>query len=59
VKARHGDALVAFVARAYGMTWPPDRYPVRVVAYSNWAGGFSTTSPLLLISSLDRAILST
>ena len=51
--SRHGDALVAFVTRAYGMPWPRDGYPVRVVAYSNWAGAFSTAGPLLLISSLD------
>jgi hypothetical protein len=51
--SRHGDALVAYVTRAYGMPWPSDGYPVRVVAYSNWAGAFSTTGPLLLISSRD------
>lgn len=52
--AEHGAALVDFVTRAYGMPWPPDGYPVRVVAYANWAGAFSTTGPLLLISSYDE-----
>lgn len=49
----HGSALVAHVTRAYGMPWPPDGYPIRVVAFSNWAGAFSTTGPLLVISSRD------
>jgi hypothetical protein len=53
VLSRDGDALVAFVTRAYGMTWPRDGYPVRVVVYANWAGAFSTTGPLLMISSFD------
>ena len=51
--AKDGEALVAFVTRAYEMPWPRDGYPVRVVAYANWAGAFSTNGPLLLISSLD------
>jgi hypothetical protein len=51
--SKDGDALVAFVTGAYEMPWPRDGYPVRVVAYANWAGAFSTTGPLLLISSLD------
>ncbi|HSC26504.1 MAG TPA: hypothetical protein VLD67_04470 [Vicinamibacterales bacterium] len=49
----HGAALVGFVTRACGMPWPSDGYPVRVVAFSNWAGAFSTTGPLLVISSYD------
>jgi hypothetical protein len=35
------------------MSWPADGYPVRVVAFANWAGAFSTKGPLLLISSYD------
>lgn len=50
----HGAALVAYVTRVYGMPWPSDGYPVRVVAFSNWAGAFSTTGPLLVMSSFDR-----
>jgi hypothetical protein len=49
----HAAALVAYVTRAYGMPWPSAGYPVRVVAFSNWAGAFSTTGPLPVISSYD------
>jgi len=49
----HAPALVAYVTRAYGLTWPPEGYPVQVVAFSNWAGAFSTSGPLLLIASCD------
>jgi len=50
---QHAGALVAYVARAYSMPWPSDGYPVRVVAFANWAGAFSTEGPLLVISSYD------
>jgi hypothetical protein len=47
----HGARLVAAVTRAYRLSWPTDGYPVRVVAFANWAGAFSTRGPLLLVSS--------
>jgi hypothetical protein len=50
---QHGAAMLAFVSRAYQLPWPPAGYPVRVTAYANWAGAFSTEGNLLLISSLD------
>ena len=49
----HGAAVLAFVTRAYGMSWPSAGYPVHVTAYANWAGAFSTRGNLLLISSRD------
>jgi hypothetical protein len=35
------------------MTWPRGGYPVRIAAYANWAGAFSTRGDLLIVSSLN------
>lgn len=53
---RYGREMVAFVTRAYGMGWPAGGYPVHVSAYANWAGAYSTTGNLLVVSSLDPAL---
>ena len=49
---RHGAAVVAFLTRAYGFPWNPGGYPVHISAYSNWAGAFSTSRQVLVMSSL-------
>jgi hypothetical protein len=51
---RHGQAVLAFITRAYGMEWPPEGFPVHLSGYANWAGAYSTDGNLLVISSLDR-----
>lgn len=48
----HGDKMLAYIRRAYRLPWPSSGYPVRVVAYANWAGAYSTQRELLVISSL-------
>lgn len=53
--AAHGQRTLAFITRAYGMSWPGDGFPVRVSGYANWAGAFSTRGNLLFISSLYPA----
>ena len=53
--SRHGAAVLAFITRAYGMTWPAAGYPVNFSAWANWAGAYSTSGNLLVMSSLDRA----
>jgi hypothetical protein len=50
---QHGDTVLAFITRAYGMKWPDGGYPVHVSAYANWAGAYSTSGNLLVLSSLD------
>ena len=51
---RHGQQVLAFITRAYGMAWPADGFPVHLSGYANWAGAYSTDDNLLVISSLDR-----
>lgn len=53
---RHGDEVLAFIRRAYRMPWPTSGYPVRVVAYANWAGAYSTRGQLLVISSMAPSL---
>lgn len=48
---RHGANVLAFITNAYKLQWPAAGFPVHVSAYSNWAGAYSTTGDLLVISS--------
>jgi hypothetical protein len=50
--ARHGQRVLDHILRAYRMQWPTDGYPVRTVAFANWAGAYSTRGDLLVVSSL-------
>ena len=49
---RHGAAVLAFITNAYQLPWPADGFSVHVTAYANWAGAYSTTGNLLVLSSL-------
>jgi hypothetical protein len=53
--ARHGPAVLVYITHAYELPWASDGYPVHLSGYSNWAGAYSTTGHLLVVSSLDRA----
>jgi hypothetical protein len=53
---RYGAEVLTFVTRAYSSSWPADGYPVNVVPYANWAGAYSTTGDLLVLSSLTQAL---
>lgn len=50
---RHGRTILDFITHAYGMPWAADGYPVHLVAYANWAGAYSTSENLLVVSTLD------
>jgi len=52
---QHGQAILAFVSRAYQMKWPAGGYPVHFSGYANWAGAYSTEGNLLVVSSLDSS----
>lgn len=52
----HGRDLLAYVTRAYGLQWDSAGYPVHFSAYANWAGAYSTSGQLLVVSSLDAAL---
>lgn len=51
---RYGRRVLQTITSAYGMTWPADGYPVHLSAFSNWAGAYSTTGNLLVVSGLAR-----
>ena len=48
---RYGAQVLAYVTRVYQEPWMKDGYPVHVSAFSNWAGAYSTSDSLLVISS--------
>ena len=50
---KHGDALVKRLTSLYGTTWPDDPRTIDLVAYSNWAGAYSTDGGLIVIGSLN------
>src|SRR5207244_1335546 len=43
----------------YQTRWPSQPRVIDLVAYSNWAGAYSTRGPLIVFSSLDEAIAGT
>jgi hypothetical protein len=47
----HGAEVLAFITNAYKLPWPAAGFPVHVSGYSNWAGAYSTTGNLLVMSS--------
>ena len=50
---KHGDAVQSYLTRIYQLPWPETGFPIHVSAWANWAGAFSTSGNLLIISSLD------
>jgi len=48
----HGTSVLKFITNAYGMEWSTGGYDVHISAYCNWAGAYSTTGNLLVVSSL-------
>ena len=50
---RYGPQVLAYVTRAYQEPWEKGGYPVNVAAFSNWAGAYSTSFNLLVVSSMN------
>jgi hypothetical protein len=53
---RHGAAVLAFITNAYKMEWPATGFPIHVSGYSNWAGAYSITGNLLVLSSQSPSL---
>ncbi len=53
---RYGGTVLAFITKMYKLPWPAAGFPVHVSAYSNWAGAYSTTGDLLVLSSQSAGI---
>lgn len=51
---QHGPAILSFITRAYQLTWNPAGFHVHISGYTNWAGAYSTTGELLVLSSLSE-----
>ncbi len=49
--AAHGQTVLNYITRAYREEWPPGGFRVRITAYANWAGAFSTTGGFIVVSS--------
>jgi hypothetical protein len=48
--ARHGHAVFEYILHAYGMPWPAQGYAVNLSAYANWAGAYSATGKIVVVS---------
>jgi len=53
---KHGDAILSFITKAYQMSWNPSGFHIHLSGYTNWAGAYSTTGELLVLSSLAEDI---
>jgi hypothetical protein len=49
---RYGPQVLAYVTRVYQEPWEEGGYLVSVSAFSNWAGAYSTSFNLLVVSSM-------
>lgn len=49
---QYGTPVLSFITNAYGLEWLTRGYDVHLSAYCNWAGAYSTTGHLLVVSSL-------
>jgi hypothetical protein len=52
---RHGPAIVDFLTKAYGQSWPADGYPAHLSMYANWSGAYSTDGRLLVVGTNPNA----
>jgi hypothetical protein len=53
---QHGAAILSFISKAYQLSWNPAGFHVHLSGYTNWAGAYSTTGALLVLSSLAEDI---
>jgi len=51
---QYGPQVLTYVTRVYQLPWTRDGYPVQISAWSNWAGAYSTSFSLLVVSSLNK-----
>ena len=51
---QHGSQVRDYITRAYKLDWPRGGHQIKVSAYTNWAGAYSTDGDLIVISSLDE-----
>ena len=52
--ARHGDTVLKYLTRAYGIDWPAAGRQIRVTAYANFGGGYSLVNGgLIVLSSVN------
>ena len=49
---KYGRQAVARLTSLYGTTWPSAPRVIDLVAYTNWAGAYSTTGPLIEVASI-------
>jgi hypothetical protein len=52
----HASALIARMERAYQKTWPREGVAIQVAGYTNWAGAYSTTGPLVVVASCPEVL---
>ena len=52
---QYGTQVLGFITNAYQMQWSAKGYAVHISAYCNWAGAYSVTGHLLVLSSLSEA----
>ena len=54
---QNGNAVLAYITRAYALEWPRGGHLVNFSGYTNWAGAYSTGGGLIVASSLDEQTL--
>lgn len=52
---KYGEQVLGFITDRYQEVWPEKGYPIHVSGYANWAGAYSVTGHLLVVSSLAES----
>jgi hypothetical protein len=55
IVATHGQTILTFITKAYGMEWPTAGYAVHASGYSTFGGAYSSVRGVLVISSLAKS----
>jgi hypothetical protein len=50
---RYGRPVIDLILKWYALRWPAGGYPIHLSGYANWAGAYSVTGNILVISSLE------
>jgi hypothetical protein len=53
---QYGPQVLAYVTGKYQEPWMNDGYPINVSAWVNWAGAYSTSFSLLVVSSTSKGL---
>jgi hypothetical protein len=56
---QYGSQILSRITALYQLSWTKDGYPIQISAWGNWAGAYSTSFSLLVVSSFSPSNVGT